>query len=74
MRIWRADTYDDIMEYHCPLTASGVRSVTTTSVKTMIPPPPTPWMVLPTRRTVKFPARPPMREPAPNSKMLQYII
>jgi hypothetical protein len=65
-------TYADSKENHCPRTTSGTRSVTTTSVKVIKPPPPTPWMVLPTKMTVKLFARAAMRDPAANRTMTTY--
>jgi hypothetical protein len=54
----------EIMENHWPRTARGTRSVTTTSVRAMRPPPPTPWMVRPTMMTVKLFATAATMEPA----------
>ncbi len=49
---------------HLPLSLNVTRSVTITYVKAMIPPPPTPWTLLPTSKTVKSRANAAMMVPA----------
>jgi hypothetical protein len=57
-------------ENHTPRCASGIRSVITTSDSARMPPPPMPWMVRPTRRTVKLLASAATMAPAPNHTQL----
>jgi len=46
-----------------PRSARGTRSVTMTSVRAMMPPPPAPWITRPATMTGKLLARAAMREP-----------
>lgn len=59
---------------HLPRSRRGTRSVTTISVSAITPPPPMPWMDLPTRMTPKLFATAAMMAPTPKKVKLMKMI
>ena len=65
---------DEMKLNHCPRRRNGTISVTMISVSVIIPPPPMPWIDLPTSMTVKLFATAATIAPMPKSTKLSHTI